>query len=387
MIPAGIISADGHVCEAANTYTDYIDPAYRDRAPHIVALDNGTEAFVVPGMRKPVALGFIDGAGFEPRERLARAKTMTFADVRPAAYIGRERLAFMDADGIAAELIYASVGMGICMHRDAEFKDACMKAYNRWLAEMCSDAPERIFGLAQTAVLGVDDAIADFQRAREMGFVGMMMPGDPIHEDYDHPDYDALWECATDLDLPVCFHILTNRAGSIDQQTRGHALNNFLGIMRAIQDVVGMMTLGGVFERHPGLKLVVAESDAGWLPHYMYRMDHAARIHTGDGVLKGLSKLPSDYIRSNVWATFQDDVTAYHTGDLMDYHHLLWASDFPHTDSTWPRSRQLIAEQASHLGEDHHQAIFRDNTAALFGLPAGQRSWRMEAGELAATAH
>ena len=74
-----------------------------------------------------------------------------------------------------------------------------------------------------------------------------------------------------------------------------------------------MMVLGGVFERHPDLKLVVAESDAGWLPHYMYRMDHAARMNAEGGIIKGLSKLPSEYIRSNVYATFQDDVTAYHT--------------------------------------------------------------------------
>ena len=378
MIPPGIISADGHVCEPANCYVDHIDPQYRDRAPRIMEMEDGTEAFVVPGMRKPVALGFVDGAGFGPKERLARAKTMRFADVRPAAYSGRDRLAFMDQDGLAAELIYASVGMGICMHRDAEFKDACMQAYNRWLAGMCSEAPERIFGLAQTAVLSVDSAIADFSRAKEMGFVGMMMPGDPIHEDFDHPDYDALWECAADLQLPICFHILTSRAGSIDAKPRGHALNNFLGIIRAVQDVVGMMVLGGVFERHPDLKLVVAESDAGWLPHYMYRMDHAARINAEDGILKGLSKLPSQYIRSNVWATFQDDMTAYHSLGLMDVEHLLWASDFPHTDSTWPRSRQLIAEQAAHLNEAQHQAIFRDNTARLFNLPAGEQSWRME---------
>lgn len=379
MIPPGIISADGHVCEAANTYTDFIDPKFRDRAPSIVEQPDGTEAFVVPGMRKPVALGFVDGAGFNARERLARAKTMKYSDVRSAGYSAKDRVAFMDEDGLAAEIIYASVGMGICMHRDAEFKDACMQAYNRWLQTMCAEAPERVFGLAQTAVLSVDSAIEDFQRAKDMGFVGMMMPGDPIHEDFDHPDYDALWECATDLDMPICFHILTSRAGSIDAKPRGHALNNFLGIIRAVQDVVGMMVLGGVFERHPGLKLVVAESDVGWLPHYMYRMDHAARINTNDGILKGLSKLPSEYIRSNVWATFQDDLTAYHQGELFDYRHLLWASDFPHTDSTWPRSRQLIEEQASHLSEEHHQAIFRDNTAKLFNLPAGDLSWRREA--------
>ena len=379
MIPAGIISADGHVCEPPNCYVDYIDPKYREDAPRVVEQDDGTEAFVVPGMKRPVALGFIDGAGFAPRERKQRASTMRFDDVRPAAYLGKERLEFMDRDGLAAELIYASVGMGLTMHRDAEYKDACMRAYNRWLQDMCSEAPERIYGLAQTAVLSVDAAIEDFTRAKDMAMVGMMMPGDPIHEDYDHTDYDPLWECAVDLDLPICFHILTSRAGSIHTKPRGHALNNFLGIIRAIQDVVGMMTLGGVFERHPGLKLVVAESDAGWLPHYMYRMDHAARMNAEDGILRGLSKLPSEYIRSNVWATFQDDLTAYHSTQFVDSTHLLWASDFPHTDSTWPRSRELIGEQASHLTEQQHQDIFRDNTARLFNLPAGDRSWRMEA--------
>lgn len=379
MIPPGIISADGHVCEPANCYVDHIDPKYRDDAPRIVEQDDGTEAFIVPGMKRPVPLGFVDGAGFGPTERLKRAKKMKFSDVRSAGYSGKDRVPFMDQDGLAAEIIYASVGMGICMHRDAEYKNACMKAYNRWLQSMCNEAPDRVFGLAQTAVLSVDDAIRDFEEAKEMGLVGMMMPGDPIHEDYDHPDYDALWECAVDLQLPICFHILTSRAGSIHTKPRGHDLNNFLGIIRAVQDVVGMMTLGGVFERHPELKLVVAESDVGWLPHYMYRMDHAARMNAEGGIIKGLSKLPSEYIRNNVWATFQDDLTAYYSLDLMDYKHLLWASDFPHTDSTWPRSRQLIAEQASHLSEEQHQAIFRDNTATLFNLPAGNESWRMEA--------
>ena len=96
-----------------------------------------------------------------------------------------------------------------------------------------------------------------------------------------------------------------------------------------MQDVVGLMVLGGVFERHPELKLVVAESDAGWLPHYMYRMDHAAKMNAEGGIIKGLSKLPSEYIRSNVWATFQDDLTAYHSLGCSRYEHLLWASDFP----------------------------------------------------------
>lgn len=377
MIPRGIISADSHVCEPPNCYVDFIDPKYRDVAPRVVEQSDGSEAFVVHGMKRPFAIGFIDGAGFGVRERAERAKKIRFADIREAAYRGRARLAFMNLDGIAAEVLYASIGMGLCMHRDPEYKDACMKAYNRWLQSMCSEAPDRIFGLAQTAVLSVDSAIEDFRRAREMGMVGMMMPGRPVYADYDHPDYDALWECAEDLDLPICFHILTSREGSLTMQPRGHEMNNFLAIIRAVQDVVGLFVLGGVFERHPKLKLVCAEGDAGWMPHYMHRMDHAAKFNAENGIIKGLSKLPSEYIRTNVRMTFQDDPTAFNSLHQMPYTQLLWASDFPHTDSTWPLSLQLIAEQTAHLTEEQRQAIMRGNVAKLFGLPAGKESWRM----------
>ncbi|MBV1878444.1 MAG: amidohydrolase [Pseudomonadales bacterium] len=379
MIPQGIISADGHVCEPPNCYTDFIDPKYRDDAPRIEEQPDGTEAFVIPGM-KPVGLGFVDGAGFTVKDRLARAKTIRFSDIREAGYNANARAVCMDQDGLAAEIIYASIGMGLCMHKDPLYKDACMRAYNRWLESMCSEQPYRVFGLAQTAVLSVDSAIEDFKMAKKMGMVGMMMPGDPVHEDYDHPDYDALWECATDLELPVTFHILTSRAGSMSAKNkiRGHNMNGFLNIVRAIQDVVGLMVYGGVFERHPKLKLVVAESDVGWIPHYMTRMDHSAKLNAEGGIIKGLSKLPSEYVKENVYGTFQDDVTAFHSMYMMDYRHILWASDFPHSDSTYPRSLELIEEQTPHLTEEQKQGIFRDNTAALFNLPAGNKSWRMK---------
>ena len=107
------------------------------------------------------------------------------------------------------------------------------------------------------------------------------------------------------------------------------------------------MVLGGVFERHPKLKLVCAEGDAGWMPHYMYRMDHAAKFNVVGGLLRGMTKLPSEYLKSNVWMTFQDDWIAFETAHLLNDRQLIWANDFPHTDSTWPKSQQLLNEHAS----------------------------------------
>jgi predicted TIM-barrel fold metal-dependent hydrolase len=89
-------------------------------------------------------------------------------------------------------------------------------------------------------------------------------------------------------------------------------------------------------ERYPRLELVCAEGDAGWMPHYTYRMDHAARTFAEGGIIPGLSKLPSAYLRSNVWTTFQDDWVAFQAKDLMSHTQLLWADDYPHTS---PRRR------------------------------------------------
>ncbi|HBF97155.1 MAG TPA: hypothetical protein DDW95_01265, partial [Alphaproteobacteria bacterium] len=137
----------------------------------------------------------------------------------------------------------------------------------------------------------------------------------------------------------------------------------------------------GAFERFPKLKLVCAEGDAGWMPHYRYRMDHAAFNAAEDGIIKGLSKLPSEYLKSNVWTTFQDDWTAFQSvqAGMMDAKQLLWANDFPHTDSTWPLSQELLADHASGLTEQQRQMIMRDNVAGVFNLPAGNESWRMHA--------
>ncbi len=374
MLQAGLISADSHIVEPPNCYLDFIEPKFRDSAPRLVHHE-GHDRYVIPGMKRTVPLAFIDGAGMKPSDRQKIIATKTFADVRPGAWNPVARAADMDRDGIQAEIIYASLGMVLYTHPDQAYRVACMQAYNRWLESFCAGLPGRLFGLAQTAVTSVDDAIEDFRRAKERGFVGMMMAGDPVHADYDHPDYDALWQCAVDLDMPLCFHILTAKRGSMEQVfkgERGHHLNGFMGIIRAIQDIVGLFTLGGVFERHPKLKLCCAEADAGWLPHYMYRMDHACFTAKDDGILNGLSKLPSEYIKQNVWATFQDDWVAFKTIDLVNHKRLLWANDFPHTDSTWPDSQSLLAKHAAGLTEEQRHAVLRGNVIELFNLPLAQ---------------
>ena len=358
-----IISADSHVTEPANTYIDYIDPRWRDKAPRMVRDEKAGDVFVVDGMKRPIPLGLVAAAGKPPEE--IRVQGVLFEDMHRGGWDPNARMADQERDGIAAEVIYPTVGMVLCNHPDFDYKRACFEAYNRWITEYCSSHPHRLIGVGQTAMRSPEEGIADLQAIHAAGLRGVMMPGIPAVEDYDSTVYDDFWRAAIELELPLSFHILTTRA----TRTRGPAMNGFLAIVRGCQDIMGTLVLGGVFERHPKLKIVCVEADAGWVPHYMYRMDHAyKRHHNWLPAGQKLSKLPSEYFRENIYTTFQDDWVAFKTADLMNWNRLMWANDFPHSDSTWPRSQELLAEHQADLSEEQRRAILCGNVAELYRI-------------------
>ena len=359
-----VISADSHITEPPNCYTDYIDPAFRDRAPQMVNHDTRGDLFMVEDMR-PIPMGLVAAAG-KPAEEIT-TEGVNFDELHRSGWDPAFRLADQKRDGVSAEVIYPTVGMVICNHDDADFKRACFNAYNRWIAEYCSEAPNRLLGAGQTALRTVEEGIADIAAIKEAGLRGVMMPGQPGTEfDYDDPAWDPFWQAAIDLDLPLSFHILTTKGSGYQ---RGSRLNGFLGIIRGIQDIMGMLVFGGVFERFPELKIVCVEADAGWVPHYMYRMDHAYKRHR-NWMAPGtsLSKLPSEYFAENIYVTFQDDWTAFRQANDMNWRRLMWANDFPHSDSTWPWSQSMLAEHAADLTNEQRFAILSDNVAQLYNI-------------------
>jgi predicted TIM-barrel fold metal-dependent hydrolase len=361
-VPATVISADSHVTEPPDTYGPRIDAKYRDDAPRMIQDERG-DVFHIPGMKVPVPMGLVAAAGKRPEDLTTFG--VKFEDLHRGGWDPVARLADQDRDGVAAEVIYPTVGMAICNHRDIDYKRACMQAYNRWIAEYASSSPERLVCVGQTAMRTPEEGIADLREIAALGLRGVMMPGTPGHEDYDHTDYDPFWEAAIELALPLSFHVLTTRDTA---PVRGPRLNSFVSIIRANQDVIGTLVFSGVFERNPDLKVVCVEADAGWVPHYMYRMDHAWKRHRHWMPHGTLSKLPSDYFRENVYTTFQDDWVAFQVAHLLNDERLMWANDFPHSDSTWPWSQEMLAEHTEHLTERQKDRILHDNCADLYGI-------------------
>ena len=359
------ISADSHITEPPNCYTDYIDPSYRDRAPHIAHSEKFGDVYVIEGMEKTIPLGLVAAAGKDPSSlRMTGGK---FEELHPSGWDPTLRAADQDLDGVCAEIIYPSVGMVLFNHPDFDYKRACMTAYNRWLQEYCAGAPGRLYGMPQITMASVEEGIEELRRAKDMGFRGVMMPGNPKHADYDHVDYDPFYEAAVDLELPLSFHILTSTNDSIGSR-RGPRINGFSTIIRGCQDIIGMFIFGGVFQRHPDLKLVCVEADAGWAPHYMYRMDHAYKHHRYWMKCDEMEQLPSVYFKKNVYMTFQDDWIAFKFRDDMNVRRLMWANDFPHSDATWPNSQALLAEHTADMTEQEKDWVLHDNVAELYGL-------------------
>ena len=377
VLPQGLISADSHVTEPPHCYLDYIDPAYRDRAPRVVEGDDNGDSFMIDGMPGAIPMGIVAAAGKDPRD-IKKGETK-FADLHRGGWDGKARIADQERDGIAAEIIYPSIGMVLCNHSDGDYKHACMTAYNRWLSEeFIPGAPNRLFGMGQTAIRSVPEAIKDFERFKTLGFRGVMMPGNPAtEEDYDSPIFDPLWRAAIELGLPLTFHILTSRsdgnnsigeAGKRISLHRGPPQNAAQALLKSIQDIVGVFVWGRVFERHPDLRVVCVEADAGWMPHFAYRMDHGYKRHRFWMKMGDMARMPSEYLSENLYLTFQDDWTALRMTGMMNPRRLMWANDFPHSDSTWPWSRDLLLGQTAHLLEQEKAWILRDNAAELYGI-------------------
>ena len=196
---------------------------------------------------------------------------------RSAAGTRPYRLADQDRDGVVAEMLFATVGMPLCGHPDLDYRRACMDRLQPLArATTAPLAPDRLYGAGQAAIKNAADGVDRTGGDQGDGFKAVMMSGMPGEADYDDPSYDRLWAAAVEMDLPLCFHILTNPPTAATAARRSTRCSTSYA---TCQDIIGMLVFSGVFDRFPELKVVCVESDAGWAPHYAYRMDHIYNRH------------------------------------------------------------------------------------------------------------
>jgi len=361
--PIRIISADSHTLEPRALWEQRLDARHRDRVRIVDEMNGRPGNFIVCDPLPPFDVTGLAVAGV-PADKVAEFSRGGYENVRPGGWDPAERIKDMEIDGVDAEVLYAGLVMFFYAHPDAEFRRDMFRAYNDWVAEYQSYAPKRLLGIASISVWDVNLAIEELLRARKLGLRGVLMSANPPeHLRYSDSAWEPFWTEAENANMPVSLHILTGARGT---GLSADLIGSYMNLPREISTSIVEMITSGVLERHPKLKVVSAENDIGWLAWYLDRLDHA---YGRWGTRYPEMKMPaSNYWRRQVYSTWQDDIAGARTRDLIGVETLMWASDYPHGDSTWPNSQAVIAENFAGIPEDEKRLMLRGNMARVYGL-------------------
>jgi predicted TIM-barrel fold metal-dependent hydrolase len=372
-----LISADSHVNEPGDLWVERIDKAFRDRAPHVVdnIPDRQPGSYLVLEGIAPIHLTQGLGAGKKPEELPQFFQQTTYKDARRGGWDPAERLNDMDLDGVEAEVIYTTLGFRQFWFQDAALQQACFRAYNDWLAEYCAYAPKRLAGLALISLYDMEAAVRELRRCRQMGLKGAMIWASPPEEQpYSDPLYEPFWAAAQDLNMPLSLHAITGM-GPESQSRRAmgreiQRLDRYLRAVTGADEVKRSLTVfifSGVLERFPGLKLVSAENNIGWLPYVVQAWDRA--YETSRYMDSSPLKLkPSEYFHRQVYATYIDDPVGVADRHQIGIDNIMWSSDYPHTASTWPHSQDIVARDFKDVPAEEKWKIVRENVTTLYEL-------------------
>jgi len=375
MIPSVLLDADSHVSEPLNLWQERLPVKYRDIAPHMETEYEGKPGawWFIEQDRQPhnVILGF--GANKSLAELQELLKSFSYAGAHRGGWDPAQRVKDMDQDGVAGDVLYTTLGFRMFWIKDAGFQRACFQVYNDWLAEFCSYSPKRLKGLALISLYDPKLAAEDLANCAKKGLAGAIVWASPPEElPFYAEDYDPFWAAAQELSMPLSLHEFAGfRWVDWDSSAKKRMIATGIN-SHEVEATFSTLILSGVLERFPTLKVVSAELNCGWVPYFLHRLDErfdaqGPRVH-GSPFLTKLKIKPSEYFRRQLYATFIDDTFGIAHRRDIGVDNLLWSSDFPHSATFWPHSREKIAKDFAGVGENDTKKILAENTARLDGF-------------------
>jgi predicted TIM-barrel fold metal-dependent hydrolase len=364
-----IISADDHVNPPPTMYAERLPRELRDRAPRVERRGD-REVLVFEGTERPFN-SLSGSAGVDEKNIEVLSKTKEIG--RRGGWDPAARIVDMDFDGVDAQVLFGSGdGGGIEIRTENRpLRFAMMQAYNDWLAEHCSVYPKRTVGIAEIPVWDIELAIAEAKRAAKRGLRGVLISAIPAYQEsppedkpYTDPWYEPLWTVLEELNLPINMHLGTRPL------TRGLMGNIMVQVSvnkSMMSEPIASFIFSGVLMRHPGLKVVSVESGIGWMAFLVQWMDATWRKHRHHTGSK-LEEPPSFYFHRQVFGTFIDDVVGVRNRDVIGVDNIMWSSDYPHINSSWPRSREYIEKHFADVPPAERAKMVGGNAARVYGL-------------------
>ncbi len=373
-----VISADDHIDMPwlpKDLWQTRVPRQWRERAPRVVDTPDGPY-WVCGEARWDPWGGRMGAAGAMGSRRLAldRGGVLEPGVLRPTTT--ELRLADMDRDGIDATVMYGPIVP--LLIEDPELRQVCYRAYNDWLAEFCATAPARLVGAGLIPIDEPKAAADEVRHLKQLGLRTGMFLAARVERPLWDPAWEPLWQAAAEAGMPLGFHLgggLRTVVYSGPQATDAGNMGVRVSCSTLQMDEpLAAVIFSGALERHPGLNIVLAETGIGWLPYMLERMDDTYRKfldaeeywRTHGGLQ--LTMPPSVCFRRQVWATFQTDHVGVRLVDVLGEQRVMWASDYPHADSTWPESQTAIEENFGAVAPGARRRILCDNARELYKL-------------------
>ncbi len=356
-----VYSCDDHLDMNAvppTLWIDRVEKKHREAVPHVVS-----HGKIDLWMVKNRIIG-VSGA-YEDIETALDREGMGGDPFRPSD--PRRRMEDMERDGIWSSMVYGPTALFSLGIDDPEVNLMAIRAWNDWAAEVFNAyMPDRLNAFPELPVSSPADAVAELERVAALGHRGACMNG--FEADIRDPAWDLLWSAAQDAGIPISFHI--GGGTRFNPRKRDWQIAGFAAVApMQMDEVLATMIFSGALERHPRLKIVLAESGIGWLPYLVARMDATFEKHCIPHPERNISTMPSELFRRQVFATFEEEPLGPELIPLLGPDNFMWACDYPHPDSTWPNSRAAIDHALGKLGDAAVRKVTGENCRVLYNLP------------------
>lgn len=300
---------------------------------------------------------------------MSRIKAEDREALRAGGFDPELRVKDQDKEGVMGEVVFGPLFFD--NSPDPRIDLAISKAFNDWAAENFNQSryKDRFAVSAALAVADIPAAVAEVERAAGLGFKCVNLPAQQPHLPYNRLDYDPLWSAIEDSGMVANFHIGTGHRPQIERGPGGPFINYVLGAQGDGPHVVSYLTAGGVCERHPRLKWAVVESGAAWLAWVLDSLDQIYHKHSMfERPWDHLEMLPSEYFKRQGHACFMDDRIAVANRHFTGVHTIMFGTDYPHPEGTWPHTQEVIGRIFAGVPDDETQAIVGGTAAELYGF-------------------
>jgi predicted TIM-barrel fold metal-dependent hydrolase len=367
-----VISADNHVNEPPHVF-DRVPTSMRERAPKMLRGADGGDGWSFDGGPPKRTFGIEAMAGRAKDDY--QLQGLRWDEILRGNWDGAAHLADMEQDGVHGCVVYPNQAIFTYMTPDRDLGVACMRSYNDWLLEEFQGAdPKRIAGLAMLPTDdGMDVALTELERVVTAGARGCFIPGMPARP-YNDPYYEPLWAAASDARVPLSFHRTFGGKPPdqdwdelVEQQVSVPGIaSRFFCAVRPLT----YMIFGGIFQRHPGLVVVAAEVNFGWLPFWLQTMDQEWETQRAWNP-SPLDVPPSSFVGEQIFTTSLDDHVGYdliRAGSPGLARMTMYSTDYPHSVTLWPDSKRHIPELTRGLSDEDRRAVLSGNAARVYGF-------------------